>query len=106
MMMFISPIQYPIEAAQLHCAVLSGPNVQYQQEIFDDMAAANAARIAQTEQDLTQYILALLDDSVFLEAQQNTAYDFAKSQSHVMTPLMNYLQPLLKSSPLMLRDAP
>ena len=96
----------PIEAAQLHCAVLSGPNVQYQQEIFDDMAAANAARIAQTEQDLTQYILALLDDSVFLEAQQNTAYDFAKSQSHVMTPLMNYLQPLLKSSPLMLRDAP
>ena len=95
----------PIEAAQRHCAVLSGPNVQYQQEIFDDMVAANAARIADTEEYLTQYVSDLLGDQTALQAQQNTAFDFAKSQSHVMTPLMNYLQPLLKSSSLRQRDA-
>lgn len=94
----------PIEAAQLHCAILSGPNVQYQQEIFDDMAGVNAARICETESDLVRAIMNLLDNPEALKHQQDTAYDFAKTQSHVIDLVMEKLTPLINQSGLEKRD--
>lgn len=95
----------PIEAAQLHCAILSGANVQYQQEIFDDMTAAHAARICDSESDLAKIILELLDDPQALKTMQDTAYSFAKGKSHVITHVMDKLSPLLKTAKLNMREA-
>ena len=91
----------PIEAAQLHCAVLHGPKVQNLQEIFDDMNKAGAAILVNTEDALSQKLQELLSTPEYLKAQQECAFDFAKSKEQVLDRVMDVLNPYLEKLDLM-----
>jgi len=85
----------PIEAAQLDCAVLSGPHVQYQQEIFDEMVAQDAARLVLDDDDLYETLMRLLIDKAYLEERQQKARQFAAQKAAVINTVMTHLAPLL-----------
>ena len=84
----------PIEAAQLDCAVLSGPHVQYQQEIFDDMVAMDAARLVTDDDDLYDALMRLFSDKDYLADRQAKARAFAAKKEAVVDTVMHYLAPL------------
>lgn len=86
----------PIEAAQLGCAVLSGPHVQYQQEIFDDMVAAGAARLVTDDDDLYDALMRLLGDKQYLHEQQDKARTYAARKAAVVDAVMAHISPLVK----------
>lgn len=85
----------PIEAAQLHCAVLHGPNIQYQQDIYDEMNADKAALMVHDEAMLSQSIHTLLNDSAALRAQQKRGLNFARNKEGVLERVMSALHPTL-----------
>lgn len=85
----------PIEAAQLHCAVLHGPHIQNLQEIFDEMNVAGAARLCTSPQDLGHQIHALLHSAEEIEARQQKAYDFARRKEKVLDTVLEALTPSL-----------
>ena len=85
----------PLEAAQLDCAILSGPNIQYQQDIYDEMRASSALMIAENEEQLTQYLHLLLNDAQQRTRLQKNALDFAKRKDHVIDDIMPHLKPLI-----------
>lgn len=91
----------PIEAAQLHCAVLHGPKVQNLQEIFDDMNEAGAALLVETEDALRQKLHELLSAPEYLKEQQECASAFAKSKEQVLDRVMDVLNPYLEKLDLM-----
>lgn len=78
----------PIEAAQLGCAVLHGPNIQYQQEIYDEMNAAGAALCVNCEDELTNTLQALLCTPEKLEKQQEIGLKFANNKNQVIDRVM------------------
>lgn len=85
----------PVEAAQLNCAVLTGPNVQYQQQMFDDMFEAGAAIQTKTEEDLYQTLLQLLTNNESLINAQSVSAKFADEKSHVIDLVLKHLAPCL-----------
>lgn len=85
----------PVEAAQLDCAVLTGPNVQYQQQMFDDMFAENAAIQAKTEEELYEVLHNLLTDPQALAQAQSASAAFASDKSHVIDVVLKNLAPCL-----------
>jgi 3-deoxy-D-manno-octulosonic-acid transferase len=85
----------PIEAAQLSCAVITGPHVQYQQAIFDAMLAEGAARQVHTEAALQTCLHDYLTQPDLLNKAQQNALAFARSHEHVIEHVMNALAPLL-----------
>ena len=86
----------PVEAAQLGCAVLTGPNVQYQQQMFDDMFHDGAAIRAKNEDALYTILCNLFEDPSRLEDLQKKSGDFAREKSHVIDHVMAHLVPHLK----------
>jgi 3-deoxy-D-manno-octulosonic-acid transferase len=86
----------PIEAAQLNCAVLHGPNVQYQKQIFREMDEAGAALEVRDEKELTDYLRRMLTDRAYLEQQQRAAFAFAKDKEVVIERVIKALTPLLQ----------
>lgn len=95
----------PIEAAQLHCVVLHGPNVQNLQEIFDEMDAAGAARLCATPQELGSQLHALLHSAQEIEAQQQKAYDFARRKEKVLDTVLEAIAPFLDALEISRRAA-
>ncbi len=85
----------PIEAAQLNCAILHGPNVQNLQEIFDSLNAQNAAIKLETTEDLKQKIYELLDDPNLIKKYQEKACTFAKQKTSVIDKVMANLTPMI-----------
>ncbi len=85
----------PIEAAQLDCAVLSGPHVQYQQALFDEMIDAGAATLVADENDLYDAIVNLLMNETVLNTAQENARRFAARKTAVIETVITYLSPLL-----------
>lgn len=83
----------PVEAAQLGCAVVTGPNVQYQQQMFDDMFAVNAALQAKTEDDLYTILLKLFTNADYLRECQDKSGQFAQEKSHVIENVLINLAP-------------
>lgn len=86
----------PIEAAQLGCAVLSGPLIQFQKELFDDMVAAGAARIINNESDLLLALRTYLENEAELNRAQIRAQEFIKSRSGVIDGVMGHLSPVIQ----------
>lgn len=86
----------PIEAAQLHSAVLHGPNVQNLDEIFREMDEARAALNISKPQELAKVVRRLLTNQDELLCLQDKAFDFAKSKSHVIERVMTHIMPLWK----------
>ncbi len=85
----------PIEAAQLHCAVLYGPNVQYQKEIFNDMNSHEAAICVQSEEELTAMLSRLINETSLRENYQAKAYDFAQYNEGVIERVWEAINPLI-----------
>lgn len=93
----------PIEAGQLHCAVLSGPNVQNLQQIFDEMEKAQGCLRLKDEQGLIDALQRLFDSESELEALQQNAYSFANSQAQIVDLIMHEVSPLIDET-LMIPD--
>ena len=87
----------PIEAAQLNCAVLHGPNIQNLQEIFDQMNGAGAALRVSNEAELADALHRLLSDEALCKKNQQTAFDFAKKKEKVLDTVLDILQPYLEN---------
>ena len=85
----------PIEAAQLHCAVLHGPNVQNLQEIFDEMDAYGAAMRLSTPEELESHLYDLLTNAEKIEVLQQKAYDFSRRKEQVLETVLEALRPTL-----------
>lgn len=85
----------PIEAAQLGCAVLTGPNNQFQQQIYDDMAVNDAVMELSTEDDLTNALETLLTDPQNRHALQEQSTLFARKKAHVVDAVMEKIAPVL-----------
>lgn len=85
----------PIEAAQLHCAVLYGPNVQYQKELYEEMSQAGAALPVKDEQDLISAIQSLLHEKEKCEALQRAGYGFVQTKSAVIGSVITAIEPLI-----------
>ncbi|MEM6780285.1 MAG: 3-deoxy-D-manno-octulosonic acid transferase [Pseudomonadota bacterium] len=86
----------PIEAAQADCAVLSGPHIEYQSDLFDTMLAENAVYIAQNETALTAMIDDLLSNPAALKAMQDQAQAFAKNKADVIDTVMEHVTKTFK----------
>ncbi len=86
----------PVEAAQLGSAVLTGPHVQFQQDIFDAMLEAGAALQVHHEKDFINTMKVLLSGGDVLQTLKNRGYSFAQSKSHVLDHVMKAIEPLLK----------
>lgn len=87
----------PIEAAQLDCAVLTGPHIQYQQKVFDDMRDNDAVILLQTEDEFRQELKTLLGDSGYHKTKTENAMRFADNKSNIIHVVMENLIPFLPS---------
>lgn len=89
----------PIEAAQLDCAVLHGPNIQNLQEIFDQMDSAGAARKTPDENALSRELLTLLSRPEKLSEFRTIARNFAGQKESVIDRVLAHLSPMLGTIP-------
>lgn len=87
----------PIEAGQLDCAVLSGPHVQYQKEMFDDMGAANAVSTVTSEDELLQTLNKLLSDEEALKKAAQNALEYTKSKNKIVDAVIYEIETILKT---------
>lgn len=85
----------PIEALQQECCVLYGPNVQYQQQLYDDLYKANAAISLNTEDDLATQLLSLLQNPETAAAYHNKGQAFLADKTKIIDTLMEHLTPVL-----------
>lgn len=85
----------PVEAAQLGCAVVTGPNNQFQRQLYDDMRAADAVIEVQDEDALRDTLLKLLSDAPLLEDIQRKTALFALQRDHVIDGVLEKLLPMI-----------
>jgi 3-deoxy-D-manno-octulosonic-acid transferase len=88
----------PVEAAQLGCAVITGPNNQYQRQLYDDMQSDSAVIEVQNELELTSILEELLTHPHKLKAMQDKTSTFVSRKTHVIEGVMKELSPLLQST--------
>lgn len=86
----------PIEAAQLGCAVLHGPNVQNLQDIFDEMDSADAATALGNEEELTETLRTLFSNKELLHEHQKKALDFARAKEGTLERVLKQINPMLE----------
>lgn len=86
----------PVEAAQLGCAVLTGPHNQYQRQIYDDMQSESAVIETQTEDELFAILEELLTHHHKLEALQHKAAAFVDRKTHIVDTVLEHLKPYLE----------
>ncbi len=88
----------PLEAAQLGCAVLHGPNVQNLQQIYDEMDEAGAALPLAHESAMTSALLELLKNPARIKSLQEKGLQFSREKAGVIDTVMNRLEPLLQQA--------
>lgn len=89
----------PLEAAQLGCAVLHGPNVQYQKEIYEEMQKADAVLSPGDERHFLTMLQDLLEKPEYLSHMQKKAGAFAATKTGVIGRVMEALKPMLEKIP-------
>lgn len=85
----------PIEAAQLDCAILTGPNVQYQQKLFSDMITHNAAKQVQDEESLLNEIDKLLSEDTYRQNFIESAARYADEKSNNIDVVIEHIKPFI-----------
>ncbi len=95
----------PIEAMQLNCAVLFGPNVQNLQEIYDEINLSQSALPVANETELIETLRYLLENPKALHDIQSKALIFAQDKANVLDRVMQALDPLLEQSGITKRAA-
>ncbi|PCK00231.1 MAG: 3-deoxy-D-manno-octulosonic acid transferase [Zetaproteobacteria bacterium] len=88
----------PIEAAQLNCAILHGPNVQNLQNIFDDMNMDKAALCISDPTHLCDTLNLLLSNESEIVELQTTALKYSNKKNHIIENIMNEIKPILRIS--------
>ncbi len=88
-----------IEPAQLECTVLTGPNVQFQQQILDDMLDQDALLQVKTQTHLTGALRQLFSEPDYLQSQVEKAGAFARQKTHIIETVMTQLKPVLAALP-------
>lgn len=84
----------PLEAAQLHSAVLHGPSIQNLADIYDPMDAAGAALRLEKPSDLSPALRNFLTDSEALKKLSQNGYTYAKGQEQILARVVEELEPL------------
>lgn len=74
----------PIEAAQANCAILTGPNHQFQAAFFEALTDAQAAKIVINEDDFKTTLHDLLSHPDKTQTLANNAHSFAQSKMQVI----------------------
>ncbi len=87
----------PIEAAQLACAVITGPHIQYQTQLFSDMFNANAAIQVFSEQELFECIKLYLSDNQAKDMAIKNAHKFAKEKENIIFKVLDYIEPYIQN---------
>jgi 3-deoxy-D-manno-octulosonic-acid transferase len=85
----------PIEAAQLNCAVLTGPNIQFQEELFEDLLKTDGAKQVMTEEALQDELLALFSDEKVREYRVKNALAIALEKKYIIDNYMKHLSAFL-----------
>ncbi len=88
----------PIEAAQLNCAVLTGANIQYQQELFDDMFQANAAKQIMSEEELFQTLQIFLTSADEKQKMIQAANNYASPTSYILDTYVTQINNLMTTN--------
>lgn len=88
----------PLEAAQLGCAVLHGPNVQNLQQIYDEMDESGAALRLPHESALTGTLLDLLKNPEQIQSLQEKGRAYCGQKADVIKKVMAELAPLLEKA--------
>jgi 3-deoxy-D-manno-octulosonic-acid transferase len=86
----------PIEAAQLDCCVLTGPNIQYQSDLFEEMFAVNAAYQMEDKMHLLKTLRLLFEDTQTRKEAIERAQKFAQSKTGVINIVMEHITPFIK----------
>lgn len=87
----------PIEAAQLNCAILHGPNVQNLQDIFDDMDTDKAALCMRDPKHLCDTLAILLSNDNETAILQSAALEYSNKKTHIIEHIMSEIISTLKS---------
>lgn len=87
----------PVEAAQLGCVVLTGPNNQFQRQLYDDMRSADAVLETKSEEELVSALGDLLSNPQKIAAIKENTRLFAQRKTHVIERVLQILSPLLVS---------
>ena len=87
----------PIEAAQLGCAVMTGPNIQFQEQLFNEMFIANAAYQMDDKSDLLRSLRSLISDDEARQSAILRAQKFAETKTSVIDTVMDNLKPFLNT---------
>ncbi len=87
----------PVEAAQLGCAVLTGPNNQFQLQLYEDMRTDFAVREVRTENELIAALKELMTQPELLKEMQRNTSAFVNRKTHVVDRVLELLSPMLKS---------
>lgn len=96
----------PIEAAQLNCAVLYGPNVQFQRELFEEMSNAGGALGVKNESELEDVVAGFLASPQKLAAMQQNGLEFTRMKAKVVDIVIESITPWLDFSPEKMRAQP
>lgn len=94
----------PLEAAQLNCAVLHGPNVQNLRQIYDEMDTAGAALPLAHESAMMSALLDLLKNPSRIKTLQDKGIRFSREKAGVIDTVMAGLEPLLQQAKIGSQD--
>ena len=81
----------PIEAAQLNCAILTGPKTELLQDIFDDMRGAGAVYEASNHDDLYHKINDLLSNPSLCTEIAEVAIAYIEQKTDIIDKIINEL---------------
>jgi 3-deoxy-D-manno-octulosonic-acid transferase len=85
----------PIEPARLGCAVLVGPHVQNQTQVYLDMQAAGAVMQVNTEDEFLNALRHLLSDTAARDALSQNGLRFTEDQHQIVETVLAQLEPML-----------
>ncbi len=85
----------PIEAAQLNSIVLTGPNIQYQHNLFTPMFEKNAAIQVHTEEELVKTLSLLFSNKDKREEYLSNTKDFMNSLENIIDTILAEIKPFL-----------
>ena len=87
----------PIEAAQLNCAILHGPDVQNLQDIFDDMNKDNVALKMLNSEHLYKTLVRLFSNKHELNDLQLAALKYSNKNINIIDNIMDEIISAFKS---------
>jgi len=81
----------PIEAAQLNCAIMTGPHVQFQKEIFKALHDADAVLQVQDKEEFQEQLAHLLSDQNARKQYQENAKTFSDLKNKAVDDVMEQI---------------